>query len=284
VKYIGLAKGGVAAVTRSIAIAALMVGPAAGRASQPEAGLFPIALSNDLLLEFMQPKAGPAAAATQWSERQLKQFVGIPGVKAGQFLIATAGGVDSKPAFEHLSMYELTADSAPRLEEELETRLQDGRLQKGDDLFEPTAFHLLYRPLWTAVMARDIPGTNPQPLGSGPLSINYLFVLSDPATPDKEEAYNSWYDRQHVPDVLRVPGFVSAQRYVRVGGDWQKPRYMVIFKFETRDNDATNAEIRRRIKQGITKMSPAFGMTPGAMKLGGAYVPAGPLVKATGSK
>jgi hypothetical protein len=281
VRYIDIiAKGGFAALALATT---LMVGPAAGRTLQPEAGLFPIALSNDLLLDFTQPKAGQAAAATQWSERQLKQLVRIPGVKAGQFLLATPGSAVSKPAFEHLSMYELTADSAPKLEAELEMRLQDGRLQKGGDLFEPTGFHILFRPLWTAVMARDIPGTNSVPLGSGPLSINYLFVLSDPATPAQEQDYNTWYDRQHVPDVLRVPGFVSAQRYVRVGGDWQKPRYMVIFKFQTRENDATNAEIRRRIAEGITKMSPAFGMSPAAMSLGGSYVPTGRLVRA-GSK
>ena len=281
-KYIDIAKGGLASL--ALAIAALLAGPAAAREPQPEAGLFPISLANDLLLQFMQPKAGQADAATQWSEQQLKQVLRIPGVKAGQFLVASGSGAVSKAAYEYLSMIELTAASSPDLETELATRLQDGRLQKGDELFEPTAFNILFRPLWPEIRALNIPGSNPEALGSGPLRINYLFVLSDAATPEQEDAYNYWYDRQHVPDVLRVPGFVSAQRYVRVGGDWKAPRYMVIFKFKTRDNDATNAEIRRRIQQGITKMSPAFGMSPAAMSLGGSYVPKGPLVPATRPK
>lgn len=279
-KYNFLAKGGFVAV----AIAALALGPAAGREPQPEAGLFPIALSNDLLLEFTQPKSGQEAAATQWSQQHLKQFVQIPGVKAAQFLVTAGAGVSGKPDFQYISMYELTANSAPKLDGEVGTRLEDGRLQKGDDFFEPTKFHLLFRPLWAEVMARDIPGTNPEPIGSGPVSINYLFVLSNAASTDQEDAYNSWYDLQHVPDVLRVPGFVSAQRYVRIGGDAQKPRYMVIFKFKTRDNIGTNAEIRRRIKEGITRMSPAFGMSPEGMRVGGAYVPTGHLVLAPGAK
>ena len=281
-RSISLAKVSLAAATLAMAILAL--GPAVGRELQPEAGLFPISLSDDLLLEFMQPKAGQDAAATQWSEQHVKQFVQIPGVKAGQFLVASASSGKDKPAFHDLAMYELTADTASKLDTEMQARLQDGRLQKGEELFEPLSSRILYRPLWTAVMARDVPGTDPKPIGAGPLSIHYLFVLSDPATPQQEDAYNSWYDRQHVPDVLRVPGFVSAQRYVRIGGDWQKPRYLVIFKIKTRDQDATNAEVNRRIKQGITKMSPAFGMTPGGMSLGGVYVPSGSLALFTGLK
>jgi len=282
VKYFDRANTGLGHL--ALALAALLVGSVAARASQPEAGLFPIALSNDLLLEFRQPKAGQGDAAVEWSQRQLKQMVRIPGMKAGQFLVATAGSAVSKPAFQHLSMYELSADSAANLEAELAKRVQDGRLQKGDDLFEPTGFRNLFRPLWTEVMARDIPGANPEALGAGPLSVDYLFVLSDPATPEQEDEYNSWYDLQHVPDVLRVPGFYSAQRYVRVAGSSKTPRYMVIFKFRTRDNEATNAEVRRRIQEKITRMSPAFGMTPGAMSLGGSYVPTGPRVSSSGSR
>lgn len=39
-----------------------------------------------------------------------------------------------------------------------------------------------------------------------------LFVLTN-AVEGKEEEYNDWYTNQHLADVLRVPGFVSAQRF-----------------------------------------------------------------------
>jgi hypothetical protein len=269
----------------ALAIGSLVAVPAAASEPKAEEGLFPIALANDLLLQFAQPRAGQADAASKWSQQQLNQVLRIPGVRAGQFLVANvSSGAVSKPAFEHLLMYELGADAGPDLETELATRLQDGRLPKGDELFEPTAFNILFRPLWNEIKARDIPGTTPEPLGAGPLRVNYLFVLSDAASPEQEDAYNYWYDRQHVPDVLRVPGFVSAQRYVRIAGNPKAPRYMVIFKFKARDNDATNAEIRRRIQAGITKMSPAFGMSPEAMALGGSYAPTGPRVVAPRSR
>lgn len=38
-----------------------------------------------------------------------------------------------------------------------------------------------------------------------------LIVLSN-ATEGREDEYNDWYTKQHLPDVLRVPGIVAAQR------------------------------------------------------------------------
>ncbi len=279
-KHVDFAKLGLVATT--LAITALAVGPALSRPSEPQPGLFPIPLSDDLLLEFMQPKEGQDGAAQQWSEQHLKQFVGIPGVKAGQLLLGHSSANPNLSAVGQLSMYELPAAAASGLDAEVQARLQDGRLPKGDDLFDSSTFHLLYRPLWSAVMARDVPGTNPEPIGSGPVSIDYMLVMSNPSPPEQEDAYNAWYDHTHVPDVLRVPGFMSAQRYVRIGGNADKPRYLVIFKFKTRDADATSAEIARRIKAGITRMSPLLGGGKGGG--GGVFVPAGPVALASGSR
>jgi hypothetical protein len=39
-----------------------------------------------------------------------------------------------------------------------------------------------------------------------------LVVLSDP-TEGAEDEYNAWYTTEHLPEVLDIPGFVSAQRY-----------------------------------------------------------------------
>jgi hypothetical protein len=79
--------------------------------------------------------------------------------------------------------------------------------------------------------------------------------------------FNDWYDQQHLPDVLRVPGFISAQRFVlvdaSVGLRWKLPRYLVLFKFKSGDLEATNEEIRARIKDGRTRMNSAFDIENG---------------------
>ncbi|MFA5119822.1 hypothetical protein [Zavarzinia sp.] len=63
------------------------------------------------------------------------------------------------------------------------------------------------------------------------------IVLSKPATPAREAEYNDWYDRQHIPDLFTLPGFVSAQRY-RIAEPFTGRipwSYMVLYEMEAAD-------------------------------------------------
>ena len=41
----------------------------------------------------------------------------------------------------------------------------------------------------------------------------HFFAFTNP-TSGKEDEYNTWYDEHHLKDVINVPGFVSARRFV----------------------------------------------------------------------
>jgi hypothetical protein len=89
-----------------------------------------------------------------------------------------------------------------------------------------------------------------------------LVVLSNPVSAAREQAYNDWYEHQHVPDVLRVPGFKSAQRLKLVAnetpGTFALPAYAVRFTFDSEDVSATIAEVHRRLIAGITRPGADF--------------------------
>jgi hypothetical protein len=76
--------------------------------------------------------------------------------------------------------------------------------------------------------------------------------------PGCEDEYNRWYDHVHVPDVLKVPGFRSAQRFRLqseiVGGIHP---YLAIYEIETDDLEQVKREMVRRIKSGEMAMSDA---------------------------
>ena len=55
-----------------------------------------------------------------------------------------------------------------------------------------------------------------------------LMVWSD-IDPEFEAEFNSWYDKQHVPRLLEVPGFLSAGRYTAVKG---APKYLALYELE----------------------------------------------------
>jgi len=52
-----------------------------------------------------------------------------------------------------------------------------------------------------------------------------LLVTMEPA-PEHEDEFNAWYDSEHVPERLSVPGFESARRFVSIEGF---PRYLALY-------------------------------------------------------
>jgi hypothetical protein len=91
----------------------------------------------------------------------------------------------------------------------------------------------------------------------------YFFVFSNPTTGHEDE-YNKWYNEQHAPDVVSIPGFVTAQRFVKNDlplyrmVDLQVPKYLIIYKIVTTDIESVFTEVNRRLQTGETAMSPAF--------------------------
>jgi hypothetical protein len=58
-----------------------------------------------------------------------------------------------------------------------------------------------------------------------------LLVLNDVAA-GAEEEFNRWYQQQHVPERLAVPGFRTARRYRAVDG---QPAYMAVYECDSID-------------------------------------------------
>jgi len=74
----------------------------------------------------------------------------------------------------------------------------------------------------------------------------YVFVVFTRPAPGRESEYNAWYDDQHLPDVLKLPGFVSAARYryTRVDGtNTASHPYLALYTLETDDIAATQAAL-----------------------------------------
>ncbi|SOY93369.1 Major facilitator superfamily protein (fragment) [Cupriavidus taiwanensis] len=56
-----------------------------------------------------------------------------------------------------------------------------------------------------------------------------LFVASD-ISPDDENEFNAWYDREHIEERVRMEGVISAARYVAVTG---RPKYLGLYWAES---------------------------------------------------
>jgi hypothetical protein len=61
-----------------------------------------------------------------------------------------------------------------------------------------------------------------------PVQSKYVFIASMDVEPDKEALFNEVYDREHIPNLLRVPGVHAATRVqgepftLSIGGEEKK--------------------------------------------------------------
>ena len=75
----------------------------------------------------------------------------------------------------------------------------------------------------------------------------YLFIASMDIDADKEELFDEVYDSEHVPLIMKVPGVISARRYVTepltivIGGETKaiaakgEPRHTAVYELESAD-------------------------------------------------
>ncbi|NBB51166.1 hypothetical protein GVN24_23065 [Rhizobium sp. CRIBSB] len=85
-----------------------------------------------------------------------------------------------------------------------------------------------------------------------------LVALSN-AVEDRDEEFNHWYDKQHLPDVMSVPGFVSAERLTCLGEG--QHRYMAIYEIETDDIGSVLAEFGKRPGTDLMPLSDALDLS-----------------------
>lgn len=96
----------------------------------------------------------------------------------------------------------------------------------------------------------------------------------------REAEFDEWYNNVHLPEILAVPGVVSAQRFnlmdaeiTRVAGiPVPTHRYLAIYEMEG-DVDATMKAITEGVESGTIHMSDSFDMMASLMSF---WSPAGP--------
>lgn len=87
----------------------------------------------------------------------------------------------------------------------------------------------------------------------------YAFLVFSQPTPGQEAEYNSWYTQQHLPDVLRVPGFVAAQRFALAPGQDGAPApFLAIYEIETDDPQRTLTDLGSRANTTAMPLSGAL--------------------------
>jgi len=86
-----------------------------------------------------------------------------------------------------------------------------------------------------------------------------LVVVTNPM-PGQEEQFNRWYTEEHLDDVLRVPGFLTAQRF-KLSTDGPKGlsgRYLAIYEVDIDDPQSAFVALGEAVQAGRMHISSAM--------------------------
>jgi hypothetical protein len=106
----------------------------------------------------------------------------------------------------------------------------------------------------------------------------YWFVALSTPVPGREEELERWYDQQHIPDSLKLDGFMAAQRFRLDDGTVGHPavpkwKIMVIYDIESDNIAATMAQIQRVVRTPAMPLTDALDMSTALRLLGTAESP-----------
>ena len=81
--------------------------------------------------------------------------------------------------------------------------------------------------------------------------MRYSWIVYSSPVEGREAEYNQWYDKQHLPDLLKIPGVIAARRYriakdQRGGPPASLSRYMAVYEIDTSDLKSVFAEVNAR--------------------------------------
>ena len=109
----------------------------------------------------------------------------------------------------------------------------------------------------------------------------YRLVTLTRAVPGREDEFNDWYDNHHLPQLLGLPGFRSAQRFrlARSLDPDPPPPWLAIYEIDTDDIDAVLGSLRDAAGSGLLTISDSYIRDPD-QRVAAVFEEVGQLVRA----
>jgi hypothetical protein len=80
-----------------------------------------------------------------------------------------------------------------------------------------------------------------------------FLVYTDLIDPKHEEEFNAWYNTEHLPELLSLPGFLDAARYVATRGG---PKYLAVYELANVEAVRSPEFAQRKRTPWESRMSP----------------------------
>ena len=102
----------------------------------------------------------------------------------------------------------------------------------------PTPWTRKMRPHFRNAVRNVYVDVTARPRAAGNATGNALLLVMADISPALDDEFNRWYDEEHVPERLSIPGFLGGRRFRAVEG---APRYLALYDLESVDVLASEA-------------------------------------------
>ena len=180
----------------------------------------------------------PTGQETEWNNwynnKHIPDRLTIPGFASARRFIHVEGApkeIAIKEA-KYLSLYDLTSSKV--LKSKLYTKQRDEEASLPSDSFEAITLKL---PKFARGVYEQL---YPEQGEYTPPSTKFVFVMGHEVPRNRHSEFNVWYNTEHIPAMLEVPGLVSARRFRLIereippilGSGGALPQYLTLYDIE----------------------------------------------------
>jgi hypothetical protein len=182
-----------------------------------------------LQLEWQVPTDRDDAFNRWYDYEHLSDMVAVPGFLGGRrFWRVDDCNFASPSPYQYLTLYQLESEAA-LYTEAFQKHVSDPSPWTRDVAMDLPLRRSVYQQLRPerGAMTRNGPVDN----GGQALGRALLQVMID-AEPECEDEFHGWYDEEHLPALVAVPGILSARRFVRIDDGGQDRRFLAVYELE----------------------------------------------------
>lgn len=220
---------------------------------------------QDPLLLVVQMNVAPEheRAFNDWYHCHVPHLLAVPGYRWGRRYVGVFGPI------RYLALYEIAdrswlprllgPDTAQRPEIVNDEFARFGHLAGLADVTINVYEQISGPPFSPALMEHD----------------HLLSLVTAACRPEVEEEFNRWYDESHVPNLLKVPGYLSGRRFRLVDDPvlahlGMKPKYLALYEIDgpasvpaiadpDRMSPAARAELQNFVTTGVPMLQGDIG-------------------------
>jgi hypothetical protein len=204
--------------------------------------------------------------------QHLPDVLALSGFTAGQFFrVIDPGNGAVAPRWAYFAVYDMAGEDVSVPIGELMAARETDRLKLTTSIDTSKVFLAAWEAITPWINAGD---ANTEQAQQRPEDARFRYVGVSNAVAGRDAEYNTWYNNQHLGDVLSVPGFVGAQRFRSVHlGNAPAPAWNYLAVYALNQPQAALAEEQARVGRQEMPVSDALDRSNVVMSLFEALTP-----------